>query len=523
MKYYLSSFFFLILGFSSTFANPDSLLVEAAILARDSKYEEARNMLSPLADKYPDYLDIKLALAQYNLWDNQPEAALSYAHQVLKKDKKNPDALLIALKSCFAKNDAICFDEQSKAYLKEYPDSSHIVRRNLALLLGQNKKHREARNLLVSLRDSLPFDTEIDVEIATYSFFIGDSDSSLLYANKAIDREVKRHDAHLIALRSCIASKNDSLFDMQAEKYLSVFPDSTATIMVMKGGMLFENEKYSQVIALHDSLMRKSPPDSSLAELAHLARLNSTYHLLGASYSYWFIGNEPDQPRQQITLDYLYKIDKGAFLARVSAANRFDINSYQIEMEAYPIFTKKFYGYAQMSFSDGVLYPYWRLGIEPYYLTDELWELSAGLRYVDFGSLDLFSYTGTIGKYYGNYWSSFRLSYTPFASVGNILNASLSTRGFGAKPLEYWELRVGYGVSPENEYLDRAFALSGLLRSRAFNAAATYQFWPEKEFLVRAGVFYERQTPILQAFGDNNPIQPFDVYGFTLLIQFLLK
>ena len=267
-------------------------------------------MIRPLVDKYPDYLDLKLVMAQYNLWDDKPDEALNYAKLILAKDPNFEEAHLIALKACNSKNDANCFEKQSKEYLEIYPDSSHVIRRNQASLYAQNKKHREARDLLLSLKDSFPNDTEIDVEIATYSFWIGDYDTSITYANKAIDKYVTRNDAHLIAIKNCMAMKDDTCFDKQAEKYLSVYPDSSKNVIELKAGMLMEQAKYKEVIELNDSLPKMNPPDSSLVKMAHLAKLNSTYHLLGPSFSYWFIGNDPSWPRIQGSLDYLYKLDK---------------------------------------------------------------------------------------------------------------------------------------------------------------------------------------------------------------------
>ena len=107
-------------------------------------------------------------------------------------------------------------------------------------------------------------------------------------------------------------------------------------------------------------------------------------------------------------ISYLY--------ARVNYASRSFGSSaksgIQFELDLYPRITKGFYAYLNGGYSSSSIFPKYRLGGELYKSLPFSFEISAGIRYLDFSSTQVYIYTGYLGKYYKNYWFSFRPFFT---------------------------------------------------------------------------------------------------------------
>ena len=89
----------------------------------------------------------------------------------------------------------------------------------------------------------------------------------------------------------------------------------------------------------------------------------------------------------------------------------------QIEIDLYPKITKWNYLYLSYGYSNSVLFPLHRVGFEIYQKLPKSFELSAGFRFLQFESTTLTNtdtlknimiFTGSLGKYYKNFWFSFR-------------------------------------------------------------------------------------------------------------------
>jgi len=71
------------------------------------------------------------------------------------------------------------------------------------------------------------------------------------------------------------------------------------------------------------------------------------------------------------------------------------------------------------------------------------------MRTLFFSSSDVTIYTATLGKYIGNYWISLRSFVTP-GSDGTSASGFLQMRRYFSDPENYIGLRLGYGVSPDD-------------------------------------------------------------------------
>ena len=157
----------------------------------------------------------------------------------------------------------------------------------------------------------------------------------------------------------------------------------------------------------------------------------------------WF--DERD-PWQLISLEYLRRGTPGVLVARVNYANRFDLSGLQYEVDVYPLIGERAYAYLNYGYSSDALFPEHRVGGEYFQGLPGGWEVSAGVRHLRFDE-SVTLYTGSIGKYWGNNWLSFR----PWVrSLDGELSTSgrLSYRHFGPAGREdYWQVSVGTGSS----------------------------------------------------------------------------
>jgi YaiO family outer membrane protein len=114
------------------------------------------------------------------------------------------------------------------------------------------------------------------------------------------------------------------------------------------------------------------------------------------------------------------------------------------------------------------LFPTYRLGAEIFQSLPGGMEASVGYRKFGFSEYTNL-YTGSVGKYLGNWLLTTRVYLTPDA-LGVSHSVSLSARHFMRHPGDYIDLRFGTGASPfdprSKEELASLKALSGYVQMR---------------------------------------------------------
>jgi YaiO family outer membrane protein len=170
-------------------------------------------------------------------------------------------------------------------------------------------------------------------------------------------------------------------------------------------------------------------------------RLNYTIDRFDKSF-------RPD-PWQVVALSYGRKTKLGSVIARINMAKRFGNTGVQYEIDAYPKISENNYGYLNYGFSQSSVFPDHRFGAELFHSFPKAFEGSLGMRTLFFGSSDVTIYTGSVGKYISNYWISLRSYVTP-GTTGTSVSGQLQMRRYFSDPENYIGLRLGYGVSPDD-------------------------------------------------------------------------
>lgn len=149
----------------------------------------------------------------------------------------------------------------------------------------------------------------------------------------------------------------------------------------------------------------------------------------------------------------------GTLIARVNYAHRFATSGVQVEGDAYPRLGDGTYAYLNAGYSGASIFPEWRFGAEVFTNLPQAWEASLGMRHLRFTGAPVTLFTGSLGKYAGNFWLSAR-PYLRSSSTGTSASASLTARRYYEDADNYIGLRVGYGSTPGDQLTPDVLARS---------------------------------------------------------------
>jgi YaiO family outer membrane protein len=221
-------------------------------------------------------------------------------------------------------------------------------------------------------------------------------------------------------------------------------------ILFKKAKILHSSEKYEEAVVSLEELISIDGSNAGALKKLQEFRLDVMKNRIRLNYTIdHFDKSFNRDPWQVVALSYGRKTKLGTVIARVNMAKRFGDTGFQYEMDAYPKISENNYGYLNYGFSQSTAFPENRLGVEWYHNFPKSFEGSAGMRTLFFSSSDVTIYTASLGKYFSNYWISLRSYITP-GSTGTSVSGQLQMRRYFSDPENYVGLRLGYGVSPDD-------------------------------------------------------------------------
>ncbi len=230
------------------------------------------------------------------------------------------------------------------------------------------------------------------------------------------------------------------------------------SFVLKKARILYTSEAYEKAVKVLEDYLLKKPGQEEFIRKLRDYRLDLMKNKIKINYTVDFFDKEYNRdPWQIAALSYSRKTKLGSVIARANYANRFGNKGFQYEIDAYPKFTENSYVYLNYGFSGNSLFPKNRYGLEWYQNLPKAFEASLGMRLLQFSDSYVDIYTATIGKYAGNYWFSLRSYVTP-DTTGTSVSGSLHVRRYFSDPENYVGLKMGYGVSPDEnrDILDSA-------------------------------------------------------------------
>jgi YaiO family outer membrane protein len=187
---------------------------------------------------------------------------------------------------------------------------------------------------------------------------------------------------------------------------------------------------------------------------------------LGVDYSYSTFAGDIDS-WHLVAVSLGDRGPRGSIIGRANIANRFATNGIQYEVDVYPVLGAGTYAYLNFGYSGSTIFPAWRSGAELFRTLPRAYEASLGYRQLRFTGTPVTLFTGSVGRYTGNYWFSLR----PFLrdkDKGLSASASLTARRYYADADNYVGARIGYGSTHSDEVV-----LSQLTRTSSSSASVT--------------------------------------------------
>jgi len=293
------------------------------------------------------------------------------------------------------------------------------------------------------------FDSDVAVMLGRVYAWDSKYDSARIVLDDVLQRNPRNSEA-LDALADL------EYWDSRYKQALSYCARALATdsvnenFLLKKAKILNSDNQYSQSAQTLKQLLKINPGNSEAIKWLERVRLNQRSNRVSLSYTYDSFDKATNRDPWQLTyLQYTRKTGFGSVIGRVSQARRFETNGTQFEVDAYPRITENQYLYLNVGLSNSSIYPAQRGGFELNTSLPKAFEASLGFRVLHFsGSKRVIIYTGSLGKYDGNYWFSLRPFVTPNGSDASVSVYLLARRYFN-DPENYFGLRIGLGSSPD--------------------------------------------------------------------------
>ncbi len=159
-------------------------------------------------------------------------------------------------------------------------------------------------------------------------------------------------------------------------------------------------------------------------------------------YEYW-TDVYPD--RYFLYVQYGRKIKEHQIFFRINSIWRNRDHGFQYEIDFYPKFSPRSYGYFNMAYSNSPLMPNFRTAAEVFRVLNNDWEVSLGIRTVHLPDYTIFSLTGIVGKYIGN-WYIYGRPTINFLKDDISMNFLVEARKYTGEGSGYIGMLVLYGT-----------------------------------------------------------------------------
>ena len=166
-------------------------------------------------------------------------------------------------------------------------------------------------------------------------------------------------------------------------------------------------------------------------------------------------------PASYAMLEGMRQHNWGKSLLRLNMNSRFGEQGWQGEIDLYPVIKDGLYGYLNYGYSGSFLFPEHRAGAEVFARVSAKAEGSLGLRWLSFDPAnEVLLYTGSLSLYHRQMWYSLRPFVTSHERAGTGVSVGLQARRYFGNPLNFIELGVNVGYSPDFRIIQAGNGLS---------------------------------------------------------------
>lgn len=279
-----------------------------------------------------------------------------------------------------------------------------------------------------------------------------------------------------------------------AETGLKFHPDD-AVFLYKKARALNNSGNSPSAVSILNQLLKINPENKEASGLLSSIRTGSLVNKV--TLNGWAYAFDHEDPWSFASVAVGRKTTRfGTVTLRYNYARRFGNDGNQFEIDAYPSIAKGVYMYVNTGISNKKNFPFTRLSLEPYFKLPAGFELSTGFRYLNFDekrmaatdSNKVLIYTGTIGKYKGDYWFSVRTYLTPGKEKWS-KSVNLTIRRYLADSDSYISLILGTGFSPD----EQQFAFNPQYYLKSSKIDLDYQQKLGKRYFLNLGTGFARE------------------------------
>jgi len=235
-------------------------------------------------------------------------------------------------------------------------------------------------------------------------------------------------------------------------------------LMLRKAKILEAMKDYKTAILVTDSILKMNRGNSEARALNVSLREMVSKNKFSIKLDYAHFDKQFKDDWSFGSVDYTRMTKLGPIVGRINYANRFNLNGYLFEVDAYPRISRTFYMYVNAGYSDNDgVFARRRSGVSLFANLPHAFEAEGGIRYLFYTS-NIFFYTLYAGKYYKSFLFGAR-TYLNSGSNG-FSNANFGLiRYYYGNADDYVNLSAGAGISPDNRALNLQLNSTGKLRS----------------------------------------------------------
>lgn len=316
--------------------------------------------------------------------------------------------------------------------------------------LAFDGKREEARRLSRAILEIAPGYTDVRLLIVRTYMWDGNLESARSELNTLLAQSPRQSEA--LALMTDVEYRSGNYDEALRQVQLASANNLTDIPLLIRRAEIYrELGDYRRAHIVLDQVEQIEPSSGDAARVRATIVTSSQKYALTLAYGHDRFDAIFD-PWNSMYLQLARSTPVGTVLGRVNYANRFNTDGYQAEIDFYPTFRPGTYGYLNFGYSDSFIFPEYRFGAEIHQALPKAFEVSAGFRHLEFQSGGVTIYTGTLSKYYRNWYLSVRPFITP-RDEGVSNSYQFIFRRYFSDPDNYLGLRGGFGFSPDERRL----------------------------------------------------------------------
>lgn len=329
---------------------------------------------------------------------------------------------------------------QEKTYAGD-PDISFKTARDLAF----NDNRKQAQDTLLHILTKYPDYHDVREFLASTYAWDGDYKKSRTEFQKILGKDTHRKTTWVAAIKNEMWADFPFLALKLCKKALKKFPNDTEILDLQKSAQ--ESTMIPTATAGGvQTVSSKIPNDSITKESDSALRKTVRNNTIGVT-SEINIYSDVFDPMFYNAVKYARQTRYGSIIGRVNIDRRLGEYGTQYEIDLYPKIAKGMYAYLNFGVSGSSLFPDYRYGAEIFKSLPRSFEVSLGLRGLQYDTTTMI-YTGSVTWYNGNNYWSFRPYFTP-GDNGLSSSGTLTYRKYRSDADNYFGINVGAGISPE--------------------------------------------------------------------------